>query len=120
MDLLEILGWAVFGYLMFQLLSAWIAMQHIKHIVDEAVDEEISRREIAKKITIVRLEHVEQGPYSVFLAVEKETSKFLGQGNTESEAKEMLQNRYPKKKFIIVDDKDIVQATIDPVDAKAA
>lgn len=118
MDLLEILGWAVFGYLMFQLLSAWVAIQHIKHAVEDAVDAEIARQEIAKRVTVVQFEHVEQGPYSVILALEKDTGKFLGQGNCENEAKQMLQNRYPKRRFVIVDEKDVIKATIQPVDAK--
>ncbi len=118
MDIIEILGWAVFFYMMWQLLSAWVAIQRIKDAVNTAVDEELARQEIAQRVTVIRLEHVEQGPYSVFLAIEKETGKFLGQGNTESEAKEMLQKRYPKKKLVIVDEKDAIKATIQPVDVK--
>lgn len=120
MDIIEIIGWAVFFYLMFQLFSAWITVQHIKHAVNDAVDEELARQEIARKVTVIRLEQVDQGTYSVFLAVEKETGKFLGQGNSETEAKELLQNRYPKKRFVIVDEKDAIKATIQPVDANPA
>ena len=120
MDILEILGWAVFFYLMFQLVSAWVAMQHIKGVVNEVVEQQLAREEIAKQVTVVRFEHVEQGPYSVILALEKETGKFLGQGNCETEAREMLQNRYPRKRFVIVDEKDTIKATIQPVDAKSA
>ncbi len=118
MDLFEIVGWAVFFYLFWQLFYAWVAMQRLKDAVDDAIVEEIARQQLAKKETVVRLEHVEQGPYSVVLAVEKETGRFLGQGNTESEAREMLQNRYPRKRFVIVDDQDAIKATIQPVDAK--
>lgn len=116
--MLEFIGWFVFGYILFQLISAWIAMQHIKHAVDDAIEEELSKREIAKNITVIRLDHVEQGPYSVILALEKETGRFLGQGNNEDETKEMLRTRYPKKRFVIVDDKDVVKSTIQPVDAE--
>lgn len=118
MDILEIVGWAVFFYLMWQLVSAWIAMQHIKNVVNTVVEQQLAREETAKQATVVRFEHVEQGPYSVVLAVEKETSKFLGQGNNDSEVKQMLQNRYPRKCFVIVDEKDAIKATIQPVDAK--
>ena len=119
MDILEILGWAVFFYLMWQLFYAWIAMQRIKHVVNDAIDSELARQDLARRVTVIHLEHVEQGPYSVFLAVEKETGKFFGQGSTETEAKEMLKNRYPRKHFVIIDDKDVVKATIQPVDAKS-
>lgn len=111
MDILEILGWAVFFYLMWQLFYAWIAMQRIKHAVNNAIIESMAQQQLAEKETVIVLEHVKQGPYSVVLAVEKETGQFLGQGNTDAETQDMLQKRYPKKKFVIVDNDNLAKAT---------
>ena len=118
MDILEIAGWAVFFYLMWQLVSAWIAMQHIKEVINAAVEEQLAKEEHAQHSTTVRFESVEQGPYFAVLVIDQTTGKFLGQGSTEAEAREMLQHRYPRRRFVIVDDKDVVKSTIQPVDAK--
>lgn len=119
MDFIEILGWACLFYLGWQLLKSWIFVQGLKHRIAEAVDAELEKQETAQKIGVVQFEHVEQGSYSVVLVYEHETNRFLGQADTQEAAESMLQNRYPKKSFVVVNEKATVKGTINAVDAKS-
>lgn len=115
MDLFETLGYVVFFYLIWQLLKSWIFVQGLKHRIAEAVDAELEKQETAQKVGVVQFEHVEQGPYSVVLVYEHETNRFLGQADTREAAESMLRNRYPKRSFVVVNEKATVKGTINAV-----
>jgi hypothetical protein len=119
MDIVEIVGWACFCYLGWQLLKSWIFVQGLKHRIAEAVDAEIIKQENEQQIGVVQFEHIEQGSYSAVLVYEHQTNQFLGQADTKEQAETMLQNRYPKKNFVIVNEKATVKGTINAIDAKS-
>lgn len=119
MDLIEFLGWVAFFYIAWQLLKSWIFVQGLKHRLAEAVEDELVLRQTEKQVGIVQFDHVEQGPHSVVLVYEHKTNQFLGQANTQEEAEAMLQNRYPTKGFVIVNEKATVKGTINAVDVKS-
>jgi len=114
MDVLEILGWAVFFYLMWQLFSAWLFVQQIKHKVEDALNEEAAVREVEKQVLALRFEHVEENGYKVVLAYGK-NNKFLGQGLTEEEAAKNIQLYYPSHKIVIVNEKATITKILDPI-----
>ena len=118
MDIIEILGWAVFFYLMWQLLSAWVFVQQIKHKINDAVEEAELVREAERSILALRFEHVEENGHSVVLAYGKD-NKFLGQGLTEDDAAKNIQIYYPRHKIVIVNEKATITKILDPLDAKS-
>ena len=118
MDLIEILGWTIFFYLMWQLLSAWIFVQKLKHRVEDALIEEEAVQAIEKQVLALRFEHVEENGYKVVLAYGK-NNKFLGQGLTEEEVEQNLQKYYPKHKIVIVNEKATITKVLNPLDAKS-
>ena len=115
MDIIEIVGWACFFYLGWQLLKSWIFVQGLKHRLAGAVEDELALRQTEKQVGVVQFDHVEQGSHSVVLIYEHKTNQFLGQANTQEEAEAMLQTRYPTKGFVVVNDKATVQRILDPV-----
>lgn len=117
MDILELIGWFVFGFIMYQLIAAWIAMQHIKHIVKDVLEEKLEASTLKQKLVSIRFESVKQGEYSVVLVYNVETNKFLGQANTYAEAMDMLKKRYPSIEFVVAPEKDS-QNTIQNIDTK--
>jgi hypothetical protein len=119
MDIVEIVGWACFFYLAWQLLKSWIFVQGLKHRLAEAVEAEIIKQETEQQIGVVQFEHIEQDSYSVVLVYEHQTNRFLGQADTKEQAEAMLQNRYPKKNFVVVNEKATVKGTINAIDAKS-
>lgn len=118
MDIIEFLGWMAFFYIVWQLLKSWIFVQNLKQQIRGAIDEEIAAEHTKQQINIIQFEHVEQGSYKTVLVYEHETNRFLGQAETQAAAESMLQNRYPKKNFVIVNNKATVKGTINTVDTK--
>ena len=118
MDIVEILGWVVFLYLMWQLLSAWIFVQQIKHRVKDAVEEAELVSQIERRVIAMRFEHVEENGHNVVLAYGKD-NKFLGQGTTEDEAAKNIQIYYPQHKIVIVNEKATITKVLDPLDIKS-
>ena len=118
MDIIDILGWAVFFYLMWQLLGSWIFMQQLKHRINDAVEEAELVREAEKAVLALRFEHVEENGHRVVLAYGK-NNKFLGQGLSEEEAVNNIQIYYPKHKILIVNEKATITKVLDPLDAKS-
>jgi len=114
MDIVEIIGWACFFYLAWQLLKSWIFVQGLKHRIAEAVEEEIAVKEAEKQVLALRFEHVEENGHSVVLAYGK-NNRFLGQGSTEEDAAKNIQVYYPRHKIIIVNDKSTITKILDPV-----
>jgi hypothetical protein len=114
MDIVEIIGWACFFYLAWQLLKSWIFVQGLKHRIAEAVEEEIAVKEAEKQILALRFEHVEENGHQVVLAYGK-NNKFLGQGATEEDAAKNIQVYYPRHKIIIVNDKSTITKILDPI-----
>jgi hypothetical protein len=114
MDIIDILGWAVFFYLMWQLLGSWIFMQQLKHRINDAVEEAELVREAEKAVLALRFEHVEENGHRVVLAYGK-NNKFLGQGLSEEEAANKIQIYYPKHKILIVNDKSTITKVLDPI-----
>lgn len=112
MDMIEILGYAVFFYITWQLLKAWIFVQRLRHRVEDAVEEQLLEEEIEKHVLALRFEHVQVNDYKLVLAYGK-NNKFLGQGSSESEAIDNLQKYYPRHKLIILNDKTITKI-VDP------
>lgn len=105
MDFIEFIGWIVFGYIMIQLLSAWITVRHIKHAVRDIVAEREEKAAIAEHSKIVQFERVVQGPYDVILAF-SEDNKFILQGSTQSEVEQLLKEKYPEKTILFVNNKE--------------
>ena len=118
MDIIDILGWAVFFYLMWQLLGSWIFMQQLKHRINDAVEEAELVREAEKAVLALRFEHVEENGHRVVLAYGK-NNKFLGQGLSEEEAANNIQIYYPRHKILIVNEKATITKVLDPLDAKS-
>jgi hypothetical protein len=114
MDIVEIIGWACFFYLAWQLLKSWIFVQGLKHRIAEAVEEEIAVKEAEKQVLALRFEHVEENGHSVVLAYGK-NNKFLGQGLTEEDAAKNIQIYYPRHKIVIVNEKSTITKILDPV-----
>lgn len=108
----ELLGYVVMGWILYRLVSAWVAIQEIKHVVGEAVERKIIADEIAdemsKQILVVRMEPVVQGDYSVVLAYNNQTNKFLGQDATQEQVELMLKQKFPTMNLIIVNEKTTV------------
>jgi hypothetical protein len=119
MDFLDILGWALFFYLMWQLLGSWFFVQQLKHKIKDAVEEAEVLREAEKSIIALRFEHVEENGHSVVLAYGK-NNKFLGQGLTEDDATKNIQLYYPRHKILIVNEKATITKVLDPLDVKSA
>ena len=118
MDLLDILGWALFFYLLWQLLGSWFIVQQLKHRINDAVEEAEILREAEKAILALRFEHVEENGHHVVLAYGK-NNKFLGQGLTEDDAAKNIQIHYPKHKILIVNEKATITKVLDPIDVKS-
>ena len=118
MDIIEIIGWACFFYLGWQLLKSWIFVQDLKHRIAEAVEEEVAVREAEKQVLALRFEHVEENGHKVVLAYGK-NNRFLGQGPTEDDAAKNIQVYYPRHKIVIVNEKATVTKILDPLDAKS-
>lgn len=104
----ELLGYFVMGWILYRLVSAWVAIQEIKHVVGEAVERKIIADEMAKQILVVRMEPVVQGDYSVVLAYNNQTNKFLGQDATQEQVELMLKQKFPTMNLIIVNEKTTV------------
>jgi hypothetical protein len=119
MDIIEIVGWACFFYLMWQLLKSWIFVQNLQHRLAEAVKEEVELKEIERQVLAMQFEHVEENGHRVVLAFGK-NNRFLGQGDTEDDAAKNIQVQYPRHKIVIVDEKAAITKILDPVDAKSA
>jgi len=116
MNFLDILGWAVFFYLMWQLLGSWYFVQQLKHRVNDAVEEAELVREAERSVLALRFEHVEENGHSVVLAYGK-NNKFLGQGMTEDDAAKNIQLYYPKHKILVVNDNATITKILDPLHA---
>jgi hypothetical protein len=114
MDIVEIIGWACFFYLAWQLLKSWIFVQDLKHRIAEAVEEEVALKEAERQVLAMRFEHVEENGHKVVLAYGK-NNKFLGQGLTEEDAAKNIQVYYPRHKIVVVDDKSTITKILDPV-----
>ena len=114
MDIIEIVGWACFVYLGWQLLKSWIFVQGLKHRIAEVVEEEIAVQEAEKQVLAMRFEHVEESGHQVVLAYGK-NNRFLGQGVTEEDAAKNIQVYYPRHKIIIVNEKSTVTKILEPI-----
>ena len=118
MDIVEILGYVVLFYLMWQLLKSWIFVQDLKQRIAEAVDEDLAVRAAEQHVLALKFEHVEENGHQVVLAYGK-NNKFLGQGLTEEEAANNIQVYYPHHKIVIVNEKATITKILDPLDAKS-
>ena len=114
MDIIEIVGWACFVYLGWQLLKSWIFVQGLKHRLAEAVEEEIAVQKAEQQVLALRFEHVDENGHHVVLAYGK-NNRFLGQGLTEEEAAKNIQVYYPRHKIIIVNEKSTVTKILEPI-----
>jgi len=118
MDIVEIIGYICFFFLMWQLLKSWIFVQGLKHRIAEAVEEEIAVKEAEKQVLALRFEHVEENGHSVVLAYGK-NNRFLGQGVTEEDAAKNIQVYFPRHKIVIVNEKATITKILDPIDIKS-
>jgi hypothetical protein len=118
MNFLDILGWAVFFYLMWQLLGSWFIVQQLRHKINDAAEEAELLKEAEKQVLALRFEHVEQNGNQVVLAYGK-NNKFLGQGLSEDDAAKNIQLYYPKHQILIVNEKATITKIIDPLDIKS-
>ena len=114
MDIIEIVGWACFVYLGWQLLKSWIFVQGLKHRLAEAVEEEIAVQKAEQQVLALRFEHVDENDHHVVLAYGK-NNRFLGQGLTEEDAAKNIQVYYPRHKIIIVNEKSTVTKILEPI-----
>ena len=118
MNFLDIIGWAVFFYLLWQLLGSWFFVQQLRHRINDAVEEAEILREAEKSVLALKFEHVKENGHQVVLAYGK-NNKFLGQGLTEEDAAKNIQIYYPKHKILIVNEKATITKVLDPLDAKS-
>jgi hypothetical protein len=118
MSFLDILGWAVFFFLMWKLLESWYFMQQLKHRINDAIDEAEAIQNYEKQVLALRFEHIEENGHRVVLAYGK-NNKFLGQGLTEEDAAKNIQLYYPGHKILIVNEKATITKVLDPLDAKS-
>lgn len=118
MDIVEILGYVVLFYLMWQLLKSWIFVQDLKQRIAEAVDQDLAVQAAEQHVLALKFEHVEENGHSVVLAYGK-NNKFLGQGLTEEDAANNIQVYYPRHKIVIVNEKATITKILDPLDAKS-
>jgi len=116
MNFLDIIGWAVLFYLMWQLLGSWFIVQQLRHKINDAVEEAEFLKEAERSVLALRFEHVEQNEHKVVLAYGK-NNKFLGQGLTEDDATKNIQFYYPRHKILIVNDKATITKILDPLHA---
>lgn len=116
MDFLDILGWACFFYLMWQLLGSWFFVQQLKHKINDAVEEAELLKEAERSVLAMRFEHVEENGHHVVLAYGK-NNKFLGQGLSEDDAAKNIQISYPRHKILIVNDKATITKVLEPLKA---
>jgi len=114
----ELLGYFVLGWLLYVLISAWVTLQNIKTAVNDVVERKMIDAVVDQQILVARMEPVEQGEYTVVLAYNNNTNKFLGQAATQEQVEEMLKEKYPKMNIIVVNEKATVQ-TVHEVDAKS-
>lgn len=114
MNFLDILGWAVFFYLMWQLLGSWFIVQQLRHKINDAVEEAEILKEAEKHVMALRLEHIEENGHRVVLAYGK-NNKFLGQGISEEDVAKNIQLYYPKHQILIVNDKATITKILDPL-----
>lgn len=103
MDFIELIGWFVMGWLIYQLVSAWVAIQHIKHAITDAVNAQQEKELFAKQNKLIRFERVIQGSYDVVLAFGGD-NKFILQGNNRAEVEQLLKEKFPNKTFHFVED----------------
>lgn len=118
MDIVELLGYVVLFYLIWQLLKSWIFVQDLKQRIAEAVDEDLAVQAAEQHVLALKFEHVEENGHQVILAYGK-NNKFLGQGLTEEEAANNIQIYYPRHKIVIVNEKATITKILDPLDAKS-
>ena len=114
MDIIEIVGWACFIYLAWQLLKSWIFVQGLKHRIAEAVEDEIAVQNAERQVLALRFEHVEENEHKIVLAYGK-NNKFLGQGITEEDVAKNIQIYYPCHKIVIVNEKAAITKILDPL-----
>jgi hypothetical protein len=118
MNFLDIIGWAVFFYLLWQLLGSWFFVQQLRHRINDAVEEAEILREAEKSVLALKFEHVKENGHQVVLAYGK-NNKFLGQGLTEEDAAKNIQLSYPKHRILIVNEKATITKVLDPLDIKS-
>jgi len=114
MSFLDILGWAVFFFLMWKLLESWYFVQQLKHRISDAVEEAELLKEAEKAVLALRFEHIDENGHKVVLAYGK-NNKFLGQGLTEEDAAKNIQLYYPRHKILIVNEKSTITKILDPI-----
>lgn len=118
MNFFDIIGWAVFFYLFWQLLGSWFFVQQLRHKINDAVEEAEILREAEKSVLALKFEHVKENGHQVVLAYGK-NNKFLGQGLTEEDAAKNIQLSYPKHRILIVNEKATITKVLDPLDIKS-
>jgi len=118
MDMVEFLSWAVFFYLMWQLLKSWIFVQDFKQRINDAVKENELVKEAEQSVLALRFEHIKENGHEVVLAYGK-NNRFLGQGSTEEAAAQNIQIYYPRHRIVIVNEKATVTKILEPLDAKS-
>jgi len=114
MDIIEIVGWACFVYLGWQLLKSWLFVQGLKHRLAEAVEEEMAVQKAEQQVLALRFEHVDENGHHVVLAYGK-NNRFLGQGLTEEDAAKNIQVYYPRHKIVIVNEKSTITKILEPI-----
>ncbi len=118
MNFLDILGWAVFFYLIWQLLGSWFIVQQLKHKLNDAAQEAELLKAAENAVLALRFEHVKENGHYAVLAYGK-NNKFLGQGSSEDEAAKNIQLVYPKHQIVIVNDQATITKILDPIDIKS-
>jgi len=114
MSFLDILGYAVFFFLLWKLLESWHLMHQLKHRINDAIEEAEAMKKIEKRVMALRFEHIEENGHKVVLAYGK-NHRFLGQGATEEDAMNRIQLYYPRHKILIVNDDSAITKILDPL-----
>jgi tetrahydromethanopterin S-methyltransferase subunit H len=105
-DIIELIGYFVMGYLMHQLITAWFWYRRFKMALNDAEKDGTIQQAIDAKIKTVRLEKVEQSGGSVVLVYDADNN-FITQGMDTVEATDMLKQKYPSHTVIILSNPEI-------------
>jgi predicted transcriptional regulator YheO len=115
--MIELLGYFLLAWWIYQIVNALFTLRRIKSAVQEAVDRKTAQTVVDQHVLMVRMEPVQQGDYCVVLAYNHATNRFLGQDATQEQVEAMLKLQYADMNLVVIDENNTVQSIIQPVDA---
>lgn len=117
--MIELLGYFLLAWWIYQIVDALLTLRRIKSAVRAAADRKVVQEAVERQVLMVRMEPVKQGDYHVILAYNHANNQFLGQDATQEQIENMLKLQYSDMNLIVIDENAVVQHLIQPVDAKS-